>query len=174
MTERNTLEKLNFVVSNVQNNLNQVRAQLIKSTTEAGDLEPEVRAAIELLLGKYTHAQGAAAIIASVQQVRDLTKVAEEMEVLVAAGQTVLGDDHLVSETEAQAAANKEADSNPLPSAAEGSEPAAADATSATPAEGSTTDAAAPAEASGAGDAAASSDEIDGAIAAAPVQVQVS
>ena len=126
MSTPTTLDLLNTVLTNVTNNRTQISAHLTTSTAQAGELTAEVKGAIDVLLKVYGNPQGAAQIMNSVFQIEQLQKTSVEMDAMIAGLQVVISDESLLEAATAQAQANAEAATSPLPAAAAGSQPVAA------------------------------------------------
>lgn len=123
------LDSLNTVVANVTDNRKKVGDALANAEQTAGTFDPQLTAAIELVLASFPSPQIAGQILVTRSQIDSLSKTASEMDALLAALQVVIADEELVEATQAQATANVEVAKNPLPEAAGSSEsPAAVEA----------------------------------------------
>jgi hypothetical protein len=123
----NTQETLSTVLTNVQANYLNVVKAMAQADAAVADLDPDIRAAAEMLIEKYKHPQGVNAIVNSIGQLTALTATKAELEVLIATLQITLGDDDNRA-LEAQLKANAEVLGNPLPAAGSSGESAEADA----------------------------------------------
>ena len=120
------LDDLNTVLTNITNNRKQIADALANAESTAGTFSPDLAAAIDTVLAAFPDPRIAAQMLTARAQIEQLSKTAGEMVALIAAMQVVIADEELVEATQAQAAANTEVASNPLPEAAAGSEPSAA------------------------------------------------
>lgn len=153
-----TLDTLNTVLQNIQNNQAAVAQQIVASTKAMGDVTPEVASAIELLIGHYgANVQVIGQVIGARLQIDQLDKTAVEINALIAGLQVVLSNEANVEAAETLVAAGNP---GPLSVAAGDSNLAAANDTA--PAEV----AAVVAEAPAAGTSSETSASVDGTPAA--------
>jgi hypothetical protein len=121
-----TLDQLNVILGNIQNNKANIVTQLGMINSAA--VTPEVQAAMDLLITTFSsNVQLIGQAIGQQLQVEALTKTSAEIDVLIAAMQTVIADQTLVDATEAQITANAGTDA-PLPGTAGASQSSAVDA----------------------------------------------
>jgi hypothetical protein len=150
-----TLDTLNKILTNIQNNRDAVAQQIVASTKAYGSPPAIVEEAINLLIAHYgSNVQLIGHAIGAKLQIEQLEGTATEINALIAAMQVVLSHDEIVDETNKILAG--EANESPLSVAGGDSE--SAPATDAAPSEAP----AVPAETSDAGTPVAASAPVDG------------
>jgi len=99
-------ETLNTVLENIKKNLDNVNKALVQASAAVSQLDPEAVTAAKLLLAKYVHPQGVAAIVNSMGQLEALNVTKTELEVLIAAVQLTLygsPDEEIAAQLDANA-----------------------------------------------------------------------
>lgn len=108
-----TIDTLSVALSKLQQNYQNVQKSLAQAASSVADLDPEVRAAAEVLINKLQHPQAVTAVIQSVGQAAQLVDVKAEIESLIAVLQIQVGEGD-TSKIDAQIAANNEVLKSPL------------------------------------------------------------
>jgi hypothetical protein len=122
-----TLDTLNTVLANIQNNKTQITQQIAASTAAMGNPTADVQAAIDLLIATYgANVQVIGQTIGAQLQIEQLQKTSTEIDALIAAMQVVLSDETNVEAAEALVIANGVSIDDPLSDAAGNSQPSAA------------------------------------------------
>jgi hypothetical protein len=123
-----TLDQLNTILGNIQNNKANIETQLGMINSAA--VTPDVQAAMDLLIKTFSsNVQLIGQAIGQQLQVEALKTTSVEIDLLIAAMQTVIADQSIVEATEAQLAANAAPDA-PLSDAAGTSQSPAGDSAS--------------------------------------------
>lgn len=102
-------ETLTFVLSKLQGNLTQARAQLAQARAQATQVDEPTLAACKIVLEKFGSPQAATQVIASVGNIDILTALENELMAMIASTQNTLANDVLIQNTAKQVAANTEA-----------------------------------------------------------------
>lgn len=125
-----TLDTLNRILTNVQNNKESVAKQIDASTRALGNATPEVIAAIDLLIGVYgPNVQVIGQTIGAKLQIVELEKATVDIDAMIASLQITLADEANVEAAETLIASGATKVSDPLPPAVgDSNSPAANDA----------------------------------------------